>query len=306
MGTNLDIIIVGGGIAGLTAGLQSARLGLSCLVLTGEMPGGHLLSIGRIDGYPGFSDGVAGYDLCPGIQLEAADCGAAFAAASLETLEVGANGVVVSTGRDSYAAQAVILATGTRFRTLGVPGEDRLRGKGVSQCASCDAPLLRDRVVAVVGGGDSALQEALTLAEFAERVVIVHRGAALGGQQAYRARIAAHPKIEVRLGTAVEEIRGEEAVGAITLTDGDLEVAGVFIYIGLEPNTGPLRGLVGLDEAGHIPTGVSMATGLKGVFAAGTVRAGAAGRAAAAAGDGAAAAIAAARYLKSGVWEDLE
>ncbi len=305
MDTDHDIVIAGGGIAGLTAGLQAARLGLSCLVLTGDIPGGHLLSINRIDGYPGFAEGVAGYDLCPGLQLEAADCGATFAAASLETLDVGEHAIAIATDKARHTGRAVILATGTSFQTLRVPGEDRFRGKGVSHCASCDAPLLRDRAVAVVGGGDSALQEALTLAECAERVVLVHRGAALGGQAAYRARIEAHPRIEVRLGTRLEEIRGDVAVSAVAFSDGDLEVAGVFLYIGLVPNTGPVRGLVPLDESGRIQTGASMATGLKGVFAAGTVRAGAAGRAVAAAGEGATAAIEAAQYLKTGVWEGL-
>lgn len=305
MNTDFDIVIAGGGIAGLTAALQSARLGLSTLVLTGDVPGGHLLSINRIDGYPGFADGVAGYTLCPEIQLEAAASGADFAAASLDGLSVGEDRVVVETADGSHSARALVLATGTSFRALDVPGEDRLRGRGVSHCASCDAPMLRDRALAVIGGGDSALQEALTLAEHAARVVVVHRGTALEGQAAYRARIEADPKIEVRLGATLREIHGEDAVTGIGLGDGDVEVAGVFIYIGLRPNTAFLDGRIDLDEAGRIPTGATMATALRGVFAAGTVRARSAGRAAASAGEGASAAVAAHRYLGEGVWEGL-
>ena len=295
MNTDFDIVIAGGGIAGLTAGLQSARLGMSCLVLTGDVPGGHLLSVGRIDGYPGFPKGVAGYELCPDVQLEAAECGAEFAATSIDGMTVGDHGIVIDTAEGSHNARTLVLATGTSFRTLGLPGEDRLRGRGVSHCASCDAPMLRDRAVAVIGGGDSALQEALTLAEFAQRVVVVHRGSALTGQAAYCAQVEAHPRIEVRLGATLREIHGEDTITGIGLSDGDLEVAGLFIYIGLRPNTAVLEGRIGLDAAGAIPTGATMASALRGVVAAGTVRAGSAGRAAASAGEGASAAVAAYR-----------
>ena len=304
MSAEFDIIVAGGGIAGLTAGLHAARLGASTLVLTGDAPGGHLLSIGRIDGYPGFPDGVEGYRLCPDIQLEAAASGAEFAATSLTGLAPGADGIVVGTGEGERKAAALILATGTAFETLGVPGADRLSGRGVSQCASCDAPLLRGKRVAVVGGGDSALQEALTLAQFASRVVLVHRGPALGGQAAYRDRVACEPRIEIRLQTTLTAIHGEDGVTGVSLGDGDLEVSGVFVYIGLRPNTGFLDGRIALDPRGAIVAREGLATGLPGVFAAGTVRAGASGRAAAAAGEGASAALAAWRYLGGATRED--
>ena len=244
--------------------------------------------------------------MCPGVQLEAAQQGASFAASSLESVESGNGQITVKAGPERHTTRTLVLATGTAFKTLGVPGEERPPGKGVSHCASCDAPLLRGAVVAVIGGGDSALQEALTLAQFAERVVLVHRSTQLGGQAAYRAAVQDHPKIDVRLGTTLQRIHGDDVVTGVSLTEGEMEVAGVFVYVGLAPNTGFLRGLVELDNAGQIVTGSSMATGIEGVFAAGTVRAGAAGRAAAAAGEGATAAIAAARYLESGLWERLQ
>ncbi len=312
MSSDFDVVIAGGGIAGLTAGTVSARLGRKTLVLIGDMLGGNLLSIERIEGYPGFSDGVAGYELCPTVQAQAAEAGAEFAMTSLDALKPLSIGWGVSSAGLDYAARSVILATGTTMKELGVPGETRLVGKGVSHCASCDAPLLRDRAVAVVGGGDSALQEALTLAEFASKVVILHRGKGLSAQATFRERVAAHPKIEIRADVAVLEILGDDGVSSVRYRDtasgstDDLEVAGVFLYIGLRPNTGYLDGQADLDPAGGIPTDGKMRTSLVGVFAAGTVRSNAPGRAVASAGDGTAAAIAADEYLSCGAWRDGE
>ena len=160
-----DVVIAGGGVAGLTAGLTSARAGRKTRVLTGPSLGGQLLSIERIEGYPGFPDGVPGYDLCPIIQEQAAAAGAEFAATEATGLHADEGRWRVTTGEGDVWARAVVIATGTTLKTLGIPGEERLRGKGVSHCASCDGPLLRGRIVGVVGGGDSALQEALTLAQ---------------------------------------------------------------------------------------------------------------------------------------------
>jgi thioredoxin reductase (NADPH) len=194
----------------------------------------------------------------------------------------------------------VIIATGSSLRELGVPGEAQFKGKGVSHCATCDAPLLKGKPVAVVGGGDSALQEALTLAQFAARVTIVQRGPALTAQSVYRRHVTENPRIEILCDTAVEEILGDTGVTGVRLreagrnTPTDLEVAGVFVYIGLQPNTAFLNGRLALDADGRIPTDSAMRTTLPGVFAAGSVRSGWAGRAATSAGDGATAAIAAA------------
>jgi thioredoxin reductase (NADPH) len=195
---SFDVVVAGGGIAGLTAALTSARLGSSTMVLTGGVPGGLLLSIDRIDGMPGYPDGVAGYDLCPLTQEQAAASGAAFSMGELEGLEAAAGGWQLATSEGDLVARALIVATGARFKRLDVPGEDRLRGHGVSDCASCDAPLLRDRVAAVVGGGDSALQEALTLAESVAQVIVLQREDMLTAQEAYRRAATEHPRIEIR------------------------------------------------------------------------------------------------------------
>ena len=198
-----------------------------------------------------------------------------------------------------------MIATGTTLKTLGIPGEERLRGKGVSHCASCDGPLLRGRTVGVVGGGDSALQEALTLAQHVSRVIILHRGSAFSAQAAYRQRVRDHSKIEVRFGTIVAEVIGNGGLtGVRTRTsDGqaeDLELAVCSCMWGLPPrrrgSTARLRSM----RSGRIPVDGAMRTSLPGLFAAGTARSASAGRAAAAAGDGGTAAVGADRYLRDG------
>lgn len=307
-GTDYDVVIAGGGIGGLTAALTSARAGRSTHVLTGPALGGQLLSIERIDGYPGFPDGIAGYDLCPMVQEQAVTAGAEFSAASATSLGADGDRWRVTSGEGEVRARAVVIATGTSSKELAIPGEARLRGKGVSHCASCDAPLLRSRIVGVVGGGDSALQEALTLAQSVARVIVLHRGTTLRGQAAYRAPVRDHQKIEVRTNIVVEEVLGDAVVTGVRTrttaggTRSDLELAALFVYIGLTPNTAWLSGALELDPSGRIPTDDHMRTVLPGLFAVGTVRSGSAGRAASAAGDGATAAVAADRYLIDGAW----
>lgn len=310
MADDLDIVVAGGGIAGLTAGLTAARLGRSVLILTGGVPGGLLLSIDHIEGVPGFPDGVAGYELCPSAQEQAGSAGAQFSMAQLAGLERAGEGWTVATGEGDKSARAVILATGARFAQLGLPGEEALQGHGISTCASCDAPLLRGKVAVVAGGGDSALQEALTLAESLERVVVVQRGEELDAQASYRERVLAEPKIEVRCRSVVEELVGDGSLTAVRVRDlasdavEELEAAAIFPFVGLVPNTEALGGAVPLDEGGRVLTDASLRTAQPGVFAAGTVRSGAAGRAAAAAGEGAAAALAADTFLTEGSWPE--
>lgn len=304
MSSEFDIVVAGAGIAGLTAALTAARLGRRPLVLTGDVLGGNLISIERVEGYPGFPEGVAGYELCPMVQAQAAEAGAEFESTGLQRLDGGAGKFHLVTGEGEIAARAVILAMGSQIRKLGVPGEERLAGKGVSHCASCDAPMLRGAAAAVVGGGDSAMQEALVLAQHASRVIVFHRGEALEGQQAFRERVAAEPKIEVRCGCVVEEILGDPVVSAVRVrsrtASESVEVAAVFAYAGLAPNTGFLEGRVRLDDAGRIVTDAALNAGTPGLFAAGSVRSGWAGRAVASAGEGAAVALAAERYLAEG------
>ena len=302
MTKEFDILVAGAGIAGLTAGLTAARLGRSVQVLTGGVLGGNLLSIEKIEGFPGFADGVAGYELCPITQGQAVEAGASFAMTEVAELEADGARWNVTDRNETYSAGAVIIATGASIKELDVPGEEALRGRGVSHCASCDAPLLKDKLVAVIGGGDSAAQEALTLAEAASSVTIYCRDEALSAKVVYQARIEAHAAIDVRYGTEIDKILGDDVVTGISAGGADIECAGVFIYIGLTPNTGFLSGLLELAADGRVPVDEDLRSIAPGLFAAGCVRSGSAGQAASSAGDGAAAAIAADAYLAGGTW----
>lgn len=288
--------------------MTAARLGRSTLVLTGDTLGGQLLSIEKIDGYPGFADGAPGYDLCPIAQEQATAAGAEFAMANLMRLERDGATWRVAAAQYTYSARSVILATGTRLRELGVPGEASLRGKGVSQCASCDAPLLRGQAVVVAGGGDSALQEALTLAEHCSAVTIVHHGAMFSAQRAYRTSVEAQLKISARPDSEVTAILGEGVVRAARIqhvvsgATQELDCAAVFVFVGLQANTAFIDDKAILDDSGHIVTDAAMRTSRTGLLAAGTVRSGSVCRAAAAVGEGAAAALAADRFLADGQW----
>lgn len=307
MTDEFDIVIAGGGIAGLTAGMYAARLGRQTLILTGTVPGGHLLSIEKIEGMPGFPDGISGYELCPMVQEAAMAEGAQVAATELQGIEADEDKYLIKTGMANYQARAVILATGSSLKELGVPGEAALRGKGVSHCASCDGPMLRDQAVVVVGGGDSALQEALTLANFASAVNILQWDNELTAQASYRHRVEQHERINVQLNTVVEEILGEHGVESVRVRDlladsvREIDTKAVFIYIGMQPNTELLAKLITLDDSGYIPVDDSMRTETRGIFAAGILRANTSGQAVGAAGDGATAALAADRFLADGV-----
>jgi len=303
-----DLVVAGSGIAGASAALTGARLGLKTLCLAGDVLGGQLLSINRIDGYPGFPDGVAGYDLCPMSQEQAVAAGAEIAATSLDRLAAERGSWRLGTGEGELEARGVVLATGAALRELGVPGERRFKGKGVSHCASCDAPLLRGKPVVVIGGGDSACQEALTLAQEASSVTLLCRGDGLRAQEAYRKEVGEAGNIAIRFHHVVEEIVGDGGVTAVRARDtlsgaaAELIAAGVFVYAGLQPATAYLGGAIALAADGRIPTDAALRTSLTGIAAAGAVRSGWAGRAAASAGDGAAAAIAIARYLRDDDW----
>ena len=305
-----DVVIAGGGIAGMSAAVTAARLGRSTLVVTGDVLGGQLVSIEKVEGFPGFPEGVPGYDLCPMLQEQAAAAGAEFTMNSLTRLDAEDGRWRVTTGEGDTLARAIILATGSSLKKLGVPGEERLTGSGVSHCASCDAPLLRNQIVAVVGGGDSAMQEALTLAEHVTKVIVLHRGDGLTGQKSFRDRVAAHKKIQLRFHATVSEILGEAKVSGVRTRnsrDGgtaDVEVAGVFAYVGLQPNTACVADRLRLDQSGLVPTDGLMRTELPGLCAAGNIRRQSPYRAASAAGDGAAAAVAVDRYLTNGAWRN--
>lgn len=297
------MVIVGGGLAGLSAALQAAHLGRRCTVFTGTAPGGLLVGIESIQGLPGHPDGIAGYDLGPMTQEAAMDAGAECIAVEATALQHDDGSWVVHGPDVAVRAPAVIVASGSRLRKLGIAAEERLFGKGVSHCASCDAPLLRQRPVAVVGGGDAACQEALTLAAQCSQVHLLVRGGELAAQQVWRDRVAAQPRIVVRCGAAVEDVLGDAAVTGVRLVDGtQLAVDAVFVYAGLVPNTELLTGVAPLDAAGRIVVDGLLRASRPGLLAAGCVRSGSCGQAAGAAADGMAAAFSAHTYLDSGRW----
>lgn len=299
-----DVIVVGSGLAGLTAGLFAARYGLSTLVLEANVPGGHLINIEKIEDFPGFPDGIAGYDLCPTVQRQASDQGAQFQRAEVLSLEAQDTFWSVATEEERYRAKAVIVATGSSLKELGVPGEAKLMGRGVSHCASCNGPLYNGQTVGVVGGGDSALLEALALTNYTERVLLFHDGERFSAQQTHQQRVLSNAKILPRYRTTVEEILGDDAVAGVRARDlasgesSQVDLAGLFIYVGLHPNTAFLKDLVRLSDSGHVPTDNWMKTDRDGLYAAGDIRQHSASQAITSAGDGATAAIAAHRYIR--------
>jgi thioredoxin reductase (NADPH) len=299
-----DVVVVGGGVAGLTAGLFSARRGRSTLVIVPLMIGGHLSTITQIEDFPGFPEGVPGFDLGPMIQEQATAAGAAFQMADASRIEALPSGWRIATTEGDVDASAVIIASGSALRTLDVRGEAEFIGKGVSHCASCDGPLLRGKSIVVVGAGDSGLQEALTLADFAKSVTVVDQASAATAQANYLRRASQHPKIAMRLDTRVVAIEGDQAVTGVRIVKGStgpedcVPADAVFIYAGFVPNTQWLADLVRLSATGHIITDQWMRTSRAGIFAAGDVRADSACQAVTAAGDGATAAIAVDRMLR--------
>jgi thioredoxin reductase (NADPH) len=308
-----DVVVVGAGLAGSTAALFAARHGRSTLVVdAGLVPGGQMFNIARIEDFPGFPQGVAGYDLCPLLQEQAVTAGAEFRPGAVEVLAPTEIGWAVTCAGESIEARAVIVATGSTPRRIGIPGEDRLLGHGISHCASCDGPIYRERAVAVIGGGDSALLETLELADHVASVTVFVRGRELRGQQTYAGRVEAAENVTLVYETVVEEILGDDVVSGIrtrNVTTGEtaeLEVAAVFPYIGSEPQTSLLAPHVALDLEGRVPTDGWMRTERPGLLVAGEARSESAAQAVTVAGDGATAAIAVDRYLATGGWARLE
>ena len=302
-----DLLVIGGGMAGLTAGIYAARYGLNTAIIEQMMAGAQIINLDRIENYPGFPQGIAGYELGPAAQEQALNAGASLLMDTVR--QVAADGdylIVHGESGDTYRGKAVIMAAGSSLRALGIPGETELDGRGVSHCATCDGPLYMGQTVGVVGGGDSAADEALTLTEYADRVLLFHRGDTLDAQQTLRDRIAGNPKIEARYGAEVVAILGEDTVSGVRVRTADGEaveaLTGLFIYVGLDPNSAAVAGLVPLDNAGHIPVGLVMDTPRPGLFAAGDIRQQSAAQLVASAGDGATAAIAAFRYIRSKSW----
>lgn len=297
-----DLIVVGAGPAGLTAGLYAARARMDVLAIEAQSPGGELLNTDLIEDYPGFQS-ISGPELAERMFRHAQLFGLKVVMDSVE--EIANEGLVkvVRTAGGLYRAYAVIVTAGGQPKKLGVPGEEELRGKGVSYCAVCDGAFFNDRILAVVGGGDSAFQEALFLTRYARKIYLIHRRDTFRAQPILQERVLGHPKIEVMTSAQVREIVGAERVESVIYEkDGrrqDLPVDGVFIFIGFQPNSNLFREHVEHDEGGYLITDSQMQTSIPGIFAAGDVRAQLARQITTAVGDATTAAIAAERYVES-------
>ncbi len=299
-----DLIIVGGGPAGLTAGLYGGRARLDTILLEGALVGGQMTTTDEIDNYPGFPKGVTGADLTQLMEEQAR----AFECEIIpETItEVDAEGEIktVKASESTYRGHALILCPGTEYRKLGIPGEKEFTGRGVSYCATCDAAFFKDSKIVVVGGGDSALTEALFLRRFAREITIIHRRDALRAEKIYQEKAFAEPKINFLWDSVVQEIRGNQTVEKVVVRNvktqeiQEIATEGVFMFVGVTPKTAFLSGVVELDEWGYIITDHACRTSVEGVFAAGDARRSFLKQIATAVGDGATAAFAAEKYLE--------
>jgi len=306
MGDNsYQLIIIGGGPAGLSAGLHAARSRLHTLLIERVMPGGQIINAELVENYPGFPQGISGAELGSLMEQQATKYGLEITMADVEGVELGAEEKIVNTSEGQYRAKALIIAGGSEHSKLGVPGEEELRGRGVSYCATCDGAFFNDQVVSVVGGGNVALNDALFLTRLASKVIVIHRRNQLRATKILQEKAFAQPKIEFLWDTVVESIKGDNQVRELglrnvkTKEESSLEVSGVFMAVGLRPNTGYLKGLLPLSPEGFILVNDQMETGVPGVFAAGDIRAGSARQVSSAVGDGATAAISAERFLSS-------
>ena len=299
------IVILGSGPAGYTAALYAARANLSPLVLKGLEAGGQLMLTTEVENYPGFADGIMGPELMDAMEKQAARFEAEIVAQSATRVELSSRPFGVWSGDQEWRAKTVIVSTGASARWLGVPGEEKLRGRGVSACATCDGFFFRGRELVVVGGGDTAMEEATFLTRFASTVTIVHRRDEFRASKIMQERALGNEKVRVIWDSVVEEILGEDAVTGVTLRDvntgeiSEFRTDGVFMAIGHTPNTALLAGQLDMDENGYVVVGEPRtATSVPGVFAAGDVTDRIYRQAVTAAGQGCKAAIDAERFLE--------
>lgn len=298
-----DLLILGAGPAGLTAAIYGARARLSVLVIEQMLSGGQIATTEKVENYPGFPEGIGGLELGQLLEEQARNFGAEMVLATVEGVSLKGEFKEVRTTEGVFRGRTLLIATGTRSRPLGVPGEEELKGRGVSYCVTCDGSFFQDKTVMVVGGGDSALEEALVLTKFAAKVYIVHRRGELRAIRILQERVQKNPKIEIIYNTVVKEIKGRDHVESVTLHNvvqnktWDVPIDGIFLYIGLIPNTDYLNGDLERNEQGYLITSDSMETSVPGVFAAGDVREKGLRQVVTAVADGAVAAISAAKYL---------
>ena len=301
-----DLIIVGGGPTGLTTALYAAREGLEVLVVERSALGGQAGITERLDNFPGFPDGIAGADFADRLARQAMRFGVetlkAQAVVSLRT--EGESRYVKTAEGDDYGARAILIATGSKYRRLGVPGEDDFIGAGIHFCATCDGPFYKGQHVAVIGGGNSAGEESLFLTRFVEKVTLIVRGDALTASKVVVDKLAETPQIEMRLNTETVSFQGEGKLSGITLRDratgatSEIHPKGVFVFIGLQPKSAWLPLEINRDKIGFVITNAMLETSMPGVFAAGDVRFGSTKQAASAVGEGATAALMIREYLR--------
>jgi len=300
-----DLIIIGAGPAGLTAGLYAARARLKTLMLEKLSPGGQVLMTDWVENYPGFPDGISGFELMDKMRRQAEKFGLDIKSTEVSRLDVLKEKQILATDNGNLESKAIILACGATPQRLGIEGESLLTGKGVSYCATCDGPFYREQEVAVIGGGDTAVEEALFLTKFASKIYLVHRRDKLRATKLLQERAWSEEKIEIVWDSIPKRIVGEAGVEGIDLKnvktgeESHLPVQGVFVFIGYRPNNELVKGLLECDERGFVVTNKFMETSEVGVFAVGDVRSKLLRQISTAVGDGATAAFAAERYLES-------
>jgi thioredoxin reductase (NADPH) len=303
MDNNYQLIILGGGPAGLSAGIYAARNKLNTLLLEKAMTGGLAVYAENVENYPGFPDGINGMELTERMARQGEKFGLKTTTAEVTGLEIKDKLKIVKTTEGDLTAKAVIVALGSERINLGVPGEKEFVGRGVSYCATCDAAFFKNKPVAVVGGGNSAVSEAIHLAKFASSVSIIHRRDQLRATPVFVDKAKTEPNIKFIYNSTVDAVEGKDSVETLKLNDvptgrkSDLAVSGVFVAIGQSPNTGFLKGLIPLDANNYIITNEKMETSVPGVLAAGDIRSNSIRQTISAAGDGATAAIYADRYI---------
>ena len=300
---NYDIIIIGGGPAGLCAGMYTARSRLSTLLIERGAIGGQIINTQWVENYPGYPDGISGIDLTELMHKQAEKFGMETLIDEVTGVELANDPKIITTAEGSYTARAIIIASGSERQKLGVPGETEFTGRGVSYCATCDGIFFTDKPVAVVGGGNAAITEALELTKFASKISVIHRRDELRAAKILQEKALAEPKIEIVWNSVMDEVTGDTFVDGIKLSNvktkekSALNVAGVFMAIGFKPNTEYLQGAVEVDKNNAIITDEKMATSVPGIYAAGDIRSNSIRQVIAATGDGAVAAVNAEKYI---------
>jgi thioredoxin reductase (NADPH) len=304
-GSHARVLIIGSGPAGLTAAIYAARADLEPLVIAGFVPGGQLMITSEVENFPGFPEGIEGPALMADMRAQAERFGARMHDLDAETVDFSERPFKVTAGGTEYTADSVIVATGASAIWLDLENETRLRGRGVSACATCDGFFFRDKKIAVVGGGDSALEEALFLTKFASEVVLIHRRDEFRGSRIMQNRALTHPKVSVEWNTQVTDVLGEDKIEGLELTDTasgekrEMPIEGLFIAIGHKPNTDVFKSHLDIDDKGYLEVVDQTLSNVEGVFVAGDVHDHRYRQAITAAGDGCRAAIDAERWLEA-------